>query len=217
VTFKKEILNFIGFLERQVERFKVQCHLNSKVTPDTIKQIKPDVVLLATGAIPAFPSVEGIENKIVFTIDDILCSDKSIPQKTVVIGGGAAGCEIAFHLCKNGSSVAIVEILPEIGGGLETMTKKILLKDFKENNVRIITESKLFKVKDNGIVVIDKNKNKIFIETQRVVIAIGYQSDNRLYDQIKSSGYEIHRIGDCLEARSAKEAIYEGMVLGCSI
>jgi len=217
VTFKKEILNFIGFLERQVERFKVQCHLNSKVTPDTIKQIKPDVVLLATGAIPAFPSVEGIENKIVFTIDDILCSDKSIPQKTVVIGGGAAGCEIAFHLCENGSSVAIVEILPEIGGGLETMTKKILLKDFKENNVRIITESKLFKVKDNGIVVIDKNKNKIFIETQRVVIAIGYQSDNRLYDQIKSSGYEIHRIGDCLEARSAKEAIYEGMVLGCSI
>jgi len=47
--------------------------------------------------------------------------------------------------------------------------------------------------------------------------AIGYQSDNRLYDQIKSFGYEIHRIGDCLEARSAKEAIYEGMVLGCSI
>jgi hypothetical protein len=36
-------------------------------------------------------------------------------------------------------------------------------------------------------------------------------------DQIKSFGSEIHRIGDCLEARSAKEAIYEGMVLGCSI
>ena len=83
--------------------------------------------------------------------------------------------------------------------------------------MRIITESKLLKVEDNGIVVIDKNKKETFIETQRVVIAIGYQSDNRLYDQIKSFGYEIHRIGDCLEARSAKEAIYEGMVLGCSI
>ena len=33
----------------------------------------------------------------------------------------------------------------------------------------------------------------------------------------KSFRYEIHRIGDCLEAGSAKEAIYEGMVLGCLI
>jgi len=62
-----------------------------------------------------------------------------------------------------------------------------------------------------------RHKKKTSIETQRVVIAIGYQSDDRLYDQIKSFGYEIHRIGDCLEVRSAKEAIYEGMVLGCSI
>jgi len=217
VNFKKEILNFIAFLERQVKRFNVKCHLNREVTPDTIKQINPDAVLLATGAIPACPFVEGIEKKIVFTIDAILCDDKSIPQKTVVVGGGAAGCEIAFHLCEHGSSVAIVEILPEIGGGLESTTKKILLKKIKENNVRIITESKLLKVKDNGVVIIDKNKNQTFIKTQRVVIAIGYQSDNRLYDQIKSFGYEIHRIGDCLEARSAKEAIYEGMVLGCSI
>jgi len=217
VTFKKEILSFIAFLKRQVERFKVKCHLNSEVTPDTIKQIKPDVVLLATGAIPAFPSVEGIGKKIVFTIDDILCGGQSIPQKTVVIGGGATGCEIAFYLCEHGSSVVIVEILTEIGGGLETMTKKILMKKLKKNNVRIISESKLLKVEDNGVVVIDTNKKKTFIETQRVVIAIGYQSDNRLYDQIKSLGYEIHRIGDCLEARSAKEAIYEGMVLGCSI
>ena len=62
-----------------------------------------------------------------------------------------------------------------------------------------------------------RHKKKTSIETQRVIIAIGYQSDNRLYDQIKSFGYEIHRIGDCLEARNAKEAIYEGMVLGCSI
>ena len=38
-----------------------------------------------------------------------------------------------------------------------------------------------------------------------------------LYDQIKSFESEIHRIGKCLEARSAKKAIYEGMVLGCSI
>ncbi|MBT8351597.1 MAG: hypothetical protein KJO26_10240 [Deltaproteobacteria bacterium] len=39
------------------------------------------------------------------------------------------------------------------------------------------------------------------------------------FDDIRtcSLGYEVHGIGDCRKARSAKEAIYEGMVLGCSI
>ena len=188
-----------------------------EVTAEIIKQVNPDVVVLATGSVPLVPSVEGIESEIVVSIHSILNSNRPLPKRTTIIGGGAAGCEIALHLSEYGSPVAIVETLPKIGGNLETMTKKILIKKLKENNARIITESKLLKVEDNGVVIIDKNKNETFIKTQRVVIAVGCQSDNRLYDQIKSFGYEIHRIGDCLEARSAKEAIYEGMVLGCSI
>ena len=216
-NFKRELLNMIRFQKRQLERFKVQCHLDHEVTAEIIKQVNPDVVVLATGSVPLVPSVEGIESEIVVSIHSILNSNRPLPKRTTIIGGGAAGCEIALHLSEYGSPVAIVETLPKIGGNLETMTKKILIKKLKENNVRIITESKLLKVEDNGVVIIDKNKNETFIKTQRVVIAVGYQSDNRLYDQIKSFGYEIHRIGDCLEARSAKEAIYEGMVLGCSI
>jgi len=49
------------------------------------------------------------------------------------------------------------------------------------------------------------------------VIAIGSKPHNGLYDQIKSLGYEVYQIGDCVEARSAKAALYEGAVLGRSI
>ena len=216
-NFKRELLNLIGFQKRQLERFKVKCHLNHEVTAGTIKQINPKVVVLATGSIPLVPSVKGIKKEIVVSINEILNNNRPLSKRTAIIGGGSAGCEIALHLSEYGSQVIIVEILPKIGGDLETMTKKILIKKLKENNVEIKTESKLSRIENNGIAVTDKNKKETFIETQRVVIAIGYQSDNRLYDQIKSFGYEIHRIGDCLEARSAKEAIYEGMVLARSI
>jgi len=33
----------------------------------------------------------------------------------------------------------------------------------------------------------------------------------------KSFGYKTHPMDNCFEVGSAKEAIYEGMVLGCSI
>ena len=64
---------------------------------------------------------------------------------------------------------------------------------------------------------VDKDGKVLFIETEKVIIAIGTQPDNTLYEKIKSLGYEIHKIGDCLEPRSAKAAIYEGAVLGRSI
>ena len=49
------------------------------------------------------------------------------------------------------------------------------------------------------------------------MIAIGTRADTRLYDRIKSLGYEIHQVGDCLEPRNAKEAIYDSAVLGRKI
>jgi hypothetical protein len=80
-----------------------------------------------------------------------------------------------------------------------------------------MTEFKLSKVEENGVHVVGKGGEEQFLEAERVVLAIGNRPDNRLYDQIKSLGYEIHQIGDCLEPRSAKSAIYEGAVLGRSI
>jgi len=80
-----------------------------------------------------------------------------------------------------------------------------------------MTEFRLSKVEENGVFVIGKDMEEQFLEAERVVITIGNRPDNKLYNQIKSLGYEIHRIGDCLEPRSAKSAIYEGAILGRAI
>ena len=69
-------------------------------------------------------------------------------------------------------------------------------------------------LKSNGAVVIGGNNAKTLIETETVILTAGTRPNTTLYQQIKSLGYETHRIGDCLEARNAKEAIYEGALLG---
>jgi pyruvate/2-oxoglutarate dehydrogenase complex dihydrolipoamide dehydrogenase (E3) component len=81
----------------------------------------------------------------------------------------------------------------------------------------VLTECRLSRVEDNGVVVTGKDGKERFIEAGRVIITIGNRPDSRLYDQITTLGYETHQIGDCLEPRSAKAAIYEGAVLGRAI
>ena len=216
-VYKKELRTLIEFLKSQIKKCGVKCHLNHKVDLDTLKAEKPDVVIVATGSLPSFPAVKGIDKSIVVPFTRVLDGDRPTRKKTVVIGGGETGCEISFHLSENGCPVTIVEMLPEIGKDLETMTRKILLRKLEQKNVKMLTEFRVLRVEDNGVVVVGKDNKELFLEGERVVIATGFRPDNKLFDQIKSLGYDVHQIGDCLEPRSAKAAIYEGAVLGRTI
>jgi pyruvate/2-oxoglutarate dehydrogenase complex dihydrolipoamide dehydrogenase (E3) component len=216
-AYKKELLNLIRFQKRQAEKFGVKCHLNQEVTTETVRKEDPDVVILATGSFPSLPPVPGIEKEIVVPFSSVLDKQDKDQKKSVVVGGGPTGCEVAYHLSEQGCPVTIVEMLPKIGNRLETMTRKLLLRKLKENQVRFMTDCKLSRIDDNGVVVTTKDNREEFLEAQRVVITIGNRPDNELYAKIEPLGYEIHQIGDCLEPRSAKAAIYESAVLGRSI
>jgi pyruvate/2-oxoglutarate dehydrogenase complex dihydrolipoamide dehydrogenase (E3) component len=134
-----------------------------------------------------------------------------------VVGGGATGCEVAHHLAEHGSSVTIVEQLPKIASNLESITRKVLLKELRERGVRFLTGRKLSKIEENGVVVTGEDGTESFIEADAVVIAIGNKPDNTLYEQIQSLGISLYQIGDCLEPRSAKAAISEAATIGRSI
>ncbi|MGD9225441.1 MAG: FAD-dependent oxidoreductase [Desulfobacterales bacterium] len=211
---KHELRSLIKFQKKQIEKFGVRCHLNHEVNTKDIQALNPDVVVLATGSLPAIPPVEGNNSNIVLTYEDVLNETPPPFREAVVIGGGATGLEIALYLTEYGCRVSIVEMLAKIGSSLESMTKKILLGRLKENNVKIMTETRLMRVAGAGAVVVRNDGTELLVRAERVIFATGTRPCNRLYEKVKSLGYETHQIGDCLEARSAKAAIYESAILG---
>ncbi len=215
--YKKEILTLIEFYIKQVQKADIRIHLNSEVTPETIKLEKPDVVILSTGATPVLPNVPGIERSTVFGLSEVLNGTPPKRKRAVVVGGGATGCEVAHHLAEHGSTVTIVEQLPKIALNLESITRKVLLKELRDRGVRFLTGRKLSKVEETGVVVTAEDGTQSFIEADAVVIAIGNKPDNRLYEQIQSLGIPLYQIGDCLEPRSAKAAISEAATIGRTI
>jgi 2,4-dienoyl-CoA reductase (NADPH2) len=94
------------------------------------------------------------------------------------------------------------------------MTRKIIFKKFKERGVRILTGFQLLRISERGAYVLDKDGKELLLEGDSIIIAVGNRPDNSLFNQIKDMGIEAYQIGDCLEVRSAKEAILEGASIG---
>jgi 2,4-dienoyl-CoA reductase-like NADH-dependent reductase (Old Yellow Enzyme family)/thioredoxin reductase len=213
-SHKAELQSLIRFQKKQAELFGVKCHLNHEVSLQDIQSVQPDVLVLATGSKPALPPVEGIDHDLVLTYEDVL-NGHSLPYgNAVVIGGGATGLELALHLTESGCATKVVEMLPKVGSGMEAITKKVILKRLMKHDVSILTDTTLIKIEQNGVVVAGKERQEYFIEADKVIIAVGTLPNNGLYDKVKSLGYDVYQIGDCLEPRNAKEAIYESAVLG---
>lgn len=210
---KKELLQLVNFLRRQADRFGVQSYLNCEATLARVHPIHPDVVVVAVGSIPLPPPFEVVSNELVVPVEVILNGEAPEVKKTVIVGGGATGCELALHVAESGSQAIVIEMTTKPGRDIEAITRKVLFQRLKDHNVRIMTQTKLTKLEKNGVWVTDADNNSQFIDAERVVLAIGYKPDTHVFEQFESLGCEVHQIGDCLEARNAKAAIYDAAVL----
>ncbi len=217
-SYKRELLSLIAYQKRQAEKYGVRFHLGVNVTPETVARVKPDVVVLATGSVPDYPPVPGIDSPIVRSISEVLLEPPPPPGPlSVVIGGGATGCELALHLSENGCPVAIVEKLMRIGPRIESVTRKMILDKLAFQGVSMMTGYEVSCIQENGVALRNRDSGETFIEAGLVVLVTGMRPENTLHQALDGLDIPFYRIGDCLEPRSAKAAIYEGAMIGRKI
>jgi pyruvate/2-oxoglutarate dehydrogenase complex dihydrolipoamide dehydrogenase (E3) component len=219
---RSEVLNIIDYLANQMKRLNVDVRTGVEFGPKMIGDLKPDVVVLATGAFPILPRIKGLDSKKVRLAEDILQNPIDQAKSVVIIGGGLIGCETASHLLDKGiTSITIVEILDDVSADEEKISKKVLLRKLMEHGVRVLLETHVERIEKGRVFVKNKIGEHSYIGADLVVVATGYKPDQRLYNKIlKKYGHlssHIFCIGDCSKAGKIYDAIHAGYNLGAKV
>lgn len=210
---KGEIGNFVEYQIKQLEKFKVKVTLNADVTPDLIDSERPDVVIHATGGIPATPDIPGVDKPIVVNAYDVLAGKVFVGARAVVIGGGMVGAETANHLVNHGKSVTLIEMLPDIATEIQAINRSALLQDLERGRVKILVNTTVKEVLVDGVLVVRDNATES-ITADTVIVASGSIPGGGLESQLSGKPYKVVSIGDAVKVGKVVDAIEAGYLAG---
>lgn len=212
---KAEMKLFLDFEQSQLNQLGVRIE-SRELTPEVVKQGKPDAVIVACGARPVVPALPGIEASNVFTAWQVLKGDVVPQREVVILGGGQVGAETAEYLAERGHQVTIVEMLDVIATDMDTNTRQLLLFSLADLGVKILTRTTAKKVAERGILVEHRGKERL-IKADSVVLALGAQPNRELANQLKKLEIELYAVGDCVEVRKLPNAVEEGFKAGLQV
>ena len=111
-------------------------------------------MILCTGSDTFIPPIPGLESVPYWTHKDAL-TNKELPASLAIVGGGVIGMEFASFFCSLGVKVMVIEMLPEILGGMDTELAGMLRAEYTKKGITFLMETKVTGVRqsEEGIAV----------------------------------------------------------------
>ena len=130
-------------------------------------------LLICTGSEAFVPPIPGLAEAgdIILTNREIL-DLKEQPASLVIIGGGVIGMEFASLYNSLGSKVTVVEMLPEILGGLDFEISAMLRDIYGKKGIEFHLLAKVVKV-DGNKVIFEKDGKTESVEGDKILISVG--------------------------------------------
>ncbi|MDH5815179.1 MAG: NAD(P)/FAD-dependent oxidoreductase [Candidatus Nezhaarchaeota archaeon] len=206
--FKSDLRDYLEWLKRQLKG--VEVLLNTEALPERIKELNPDVVVIAVGSEHDVPPIPGIERAVKAV--DVLLGKVSVGNRVVVLGGGRIGCETALHLAEEGREVTILEMLSDIALDMERNYRYALIRELRNRNVKWICNFKVERVEENKVIGY-RDGERIEVAFDDLVLAIGM----RPRELKLNLNIPCYYIGDCVKPGKLKDAVYQAAYLASII
>lgn len=131
-------------------------------------------IVIASGARPLVPAIPGVADLDYLTSEN-LWELEALPDRLLVLGGGAIGCELAQAFARLGSRVTMVEMLPRLMAKEDPEVSELVQRRFVEEGVdlRLGHKAKRFETGTSHCLVAEHDGADVHIEFDQVLVALG--------------------------------------------
>lgn len=131
-------------------------------------------IILATGARPFIPPIDGLD-QISYYTSDTIWELREQPKRMIVLGGGPIGCEMAQAFSRLGTEVTQVEMAPRIMVREDEEISALIEEKFKAENINVLTNTRAVSCKKttDQFLVCEQNGKTIEIAFDTMLVAIG--------------------------------------------
>lgn len=221
---KKRLADFPNYLIHRAHKLKnLFVFTQTEATTEFIKNLKPNILVNATGSLPLLPPIAGLHDTLgkpgshVYSIFDMIQHVDQYPEdmtgkKVCVIGGGAVGLDVVEFFAPRGAEVSIVEMLPAIGNGIDPISKVGTFALMDKYHVRQMPNTALKEVRDDSFLV-ETPEGKETLNFDYGFVCLGMKANTPVLAELQNAfgdEIEVINIGDSVRARRIIEGTDEG-------
>jgi dihydrolipoamide dehydrogenase len=174
---------------------------------ETVAVVNTKNIILATGSVPATLPNLPFDHKLIVDSTDALAFN-AVPEKFIVVGGGAVGLELASVWSRLGAEVTVVELLNQLLPGCDTQVSRLLERTLSKQGIKVMTGTSVEhceRVGDKAQVTVKSADNSTAeLTAGKILVAVG----RRPY----TSGLGLEKIGIITEPKSGQIVVNENFM-----
>ncbi len=213
--------NLIRWQADRLHTLKVDVRLSTSATQAAVLAGNFDVVVVATGATPRQPDIEGIDLPFVHSIPDVVDGRATLGTHVLVASEDdrAAPLAVADHLCGLGHRVTLVHRTNAPSPLVGKYSIGAMLGRLDAEGATLIAMARVVNIEPGRVTLAHSYSDRRWTlnDVDSVVLATGSIGNDALYRSLKSQHASVHIVGDAFAPRRVVFATRQAWHLAATI
>lgn len=216
---KREWIDFVEVLKRELAETDATVELNTVVDEAYLERMRPEHVIIAVGAHNRGCSLPGAERAM--DASDSYYHMDELGHSIVIAGGGLTACETALNLAAAGHEVTMVVRKPRITPTTFGYYRNALLDEMDRRGVRQMLSTCPLEFTDEGLVcapaVDDQGTpgdERVVVKADTYMYSFGMDPNSDMVERLTAAaekvGAKVANVGNSRAARIVRDAVHEG-------